>query len=148
MNTQELHSRIAQYVKKHPEMSYLEISRTLNIGYSTLTRIAAIHGVRRRQPTRTVNLAVLLGREKSRCQSATTGLNPFHPQKAEVRTVIDAQADKCGEDFFSVWGEQDYEAAVAALKAKESGEQYDESALRGADWDGYDGMFTFFTDPA
>jgi hypothetical protein len=59
MNTQDLHRAIAEFVQKHPEMTIREISQAINIGYSTLARILANHGVRRRPPHRKINLDVL-----------------------------------------------------------------------------------------
>lgn len=47
MNESSNHARVAEYIRTHPEETYAVISRKLHIGYSTVTRIAALHGIRR-----------------------------------------------------------------------------------------------------
>jgi hypothetical protein len=42
-----VHAQIAEYVRTHPAETYDVISAKLNVGYSTLTRIVAKHGIRR-----------------------------------------------------------------------------------------------------
>jgi hypothetical protein len=60
MRRNTIHQRIAAYVYYHPNETYAEISRKLHIGFSTLTRIAALYGIRRPTGKRlVVNEAVL-----------------------------------------------------------------------------------------
>jgi len=40
-------ARVAEYIRNHPEETYAVISRKLGIGYSTVARIAALHGIHR-----------------------------------------------------------------------------------------------------
>jgi len=47
MNESSHHARVAEYIRNHPEETYAVISKKLGIGYSTVTRIAALHGIRR-----------------------------------------------------------------------------------------------------
>ena len=47
MRRNTTHERIAAYVYCHPAETYAEICRRLHIGFSTLTRIAALYGIHR-----------------------------------------------------------------------------------------------------
>jgi hypothetical protein len=47
MNESSNHARVAEYIRTHPEETYAVISKKLRIGYSTVTRIAALYGIRR-----------------------------------------------------------------------------------------------------
>jgi len=40
-------ARVADYIRNHPEETYAAISRKLQIGYSTVARIAALHNIHR-----------------------------------------------------------------------------------------------------
>jgi len=40
-------ARVADYIRSHPDETYAAISRRLQIGYSTVARIAALHGIHR-----------------------------------------------------------------------------------------------------
>ena len=54
------HPRIAAYIYYHPFETYAQISRKLRIGYSTVTRIAALYNIHRPTGKRlAVNLAAL-----------------------------------------------------------------------------------------
>ena len=60
MRRNTIHERIAAYVYYHPTETYAQICRRLHIGYSTLTRIAALYGIHRPTGKRlAVNLAAL-----------------------------------------------------------------------------------------
>jgi hypothetical protein len=65
---------------------------------------------------------------------------PIDPQDAAEEQAMDAYDDEYGVAIFNPWAEDDYEAAIAALTAKQAGLEYDEAALRCADWDGYDNI--------
>jgi len=47
MDVNSSQARVAEYIRSHPEETYAVISRKLGIGYSTVARIAALHGIRR-----------------------------------------------------------------------------------------------------
>jgi hypothetical protein len=50
-------SKVAEFIRTNPMLSYPEIANLLQLGYSTLTRIAAEFGVRRaRGPKSQINL--------------------------------------------------------------------------------------------
>jgi hypothetical protein len=68
-------------------------------------------------------------------------LHPIDPLDAAEEEEMDAAEDAYGHDVFSPWVEDDYQEAIAALKAKQAGESYDPEALRRVDWDGYGGLF-------
>ena len=55
-------AKVAEYIRTHPEETYAVISRRLGIGYSTVARIAALHGIRRPTGKRLVLDESLLGR--------------------------------------------------------------------------------------
>ena len=60
MRRNTTHERIAAYIYYHPNETYAQICRKLHVGYSTLTRIAALYGIRRTTGKRlVVNEAVL-----------------------------------------------------------------------------------------
>ena len=40
-------AKVADYIRDHPEETYAVISRKLQIGYSTVARIAALHDIHR-----------------------------------------------------------------------------------------------------
>jgi hypothetical protein len=43
----ELHARIAAYIQRHPDQTYVEMSRELGISIPTLSAIAIKHGITR-----------------------------------------------------------------------------------------------------
>lgn len=47
MNDNPERTRVADYIRSHPEETYAVISTKLGIGYSTVARIAALSGIRR-----------------------------------------------------------------------------------------------------
>ena len=40
-------ARVAEYIRNHPEETYAAISRKLQIGFSAVARIAALHDIHR-----------------------------------------------------------------------------------------------------
>jgi hypothetical protein len=66
-------------------------------------------------------------------------LHPVDQDDAAEEEEMDAAEDAYGHDVFSPWVEDDYQEAIAALKAREAGLPYDEEALAMvAGWDGWD----------
>jgi len=61
-------ARVAEYIRNHPEETYAVISRKLGIGYSTVARIAALHGIHRPSGKRLTLNESLLGDEQARKQ--------------------------------------------------------------------------------
>jgi hypothetical protein len=68
-------------------------------------------------------------------------LRPVDRDDAAEEKGMDIAEDAYGHDVFSPWVEDDYQAAIVALQAKQAGEPYDADALRRVDWDGYDSLF-------
>jgi hypothetical protein len=68
MNESSNQARVAEYIRSHPEETYAVISRKLGIGYSTVARIAALHGIRRPAGRRLVLDESLLGNEQNQKQ--------------------------------------------------------------------------------
>ena len=60
-------SKVADFIRNNPMMSYPEISNILAIGYSTVTRIAAEFGVTRaRGPKDQITLPAALAEQGSK----------------------------------------------------------------------------------
>jgi DNA-binding MurR/RpiR family transcriptional regulator len=49
MNIEEVHRRLAEYIKAHPDMTYKSIADKLGISVPTVSRIALKYGIRRRE---------------------------------------------------------------------------------------------------
>ena len=61
MDVNSSQARVADYIRSHPEETYAVISRKRGIGYSTVARIAALHGIRRPAGKRLAPNESLLG---------------------------------------------------------------------------------------
>jgi DNA-binding MurR/RpiR family transcriptional regulator len=48
--TADLETKIAKYIRRHPEQSYTEMARKLKMARSTLAKVGRKHGIVRREP--------------------------------------------------------------------------------------------------
>jgi hypothetical protein len=57
----EMHARVAAYVRRHPELTYAEMSKIIGLSLAQISLIARKHGIHRSTGTRlTPELAKIL----------------------------------------------------------------------------------------